>query len=100
DQAIVAARNFEADALPIENLRLRKRGLHFAGLPRELWQNTLTRICSAIRLPLRGRHRKKSLAVIEASVVWISRICMSAANEPPVLTSTITSAPAISLIRT
>jgi len=45
-------------------------------------------------------YRKKSLAVIEARVVLVSLICMSAARLPPVLTWTITSAPAMSLMRT
>ena len=45
-------------------------------------------------------HSRKSLPVMLASVVLVSRICMSAASVPPVLTSTITSAPATSLMRT
>ena len=44
-------------------------------------------------------YRMKSLAVIEPSVVAVSRMAKSAASEPPVLTSTSRSAPAMSLMR-
>jgi hypothetical protein len=43
-------------------------------------------------------YSKKSTADIEASVVLVRRTAKSAASEPPVLTSTMTSAPAMSLM--
>jgi hypothetical protein len=45
-------------------------------------------------------YRKKSPAVMDPSVVCARRICMSAASVPPVFTSTITSLPGTSLMRT
>ena len=75
-----------------------------AGLPIDRNAPPCVRNGSTTRSADAGRvvlgYSTKSLALIVASVVAVSLICMSAASVPPVLTSTMRSGPAMSLMRT